>query len=125
MSTNVETLEYWQKPQVSASYSRRDDRLDLHFGIPSAEAYDYATSSGAVDIPISGAIRVNAKFFSEDIPHNLGIGDVSINVSVEYDDDGGAGSFSVTARYSRQRAKREFRKYRRLRSSARIRVLSE
>lgn len=89
VSTNVETLEYWQKPQVSASYSRRDDRLDLHFGIPSAEAYDYATSSGAVDIPISGAIRVNAKFFSEDIPHNLGIGDVSINVSVEYDDDGG------------------------------------
>ncbi|HBM31312.1 MAG TPA: hypothetical protein DHW32_03550 [Ruminococcaceae bacterium] len=37
----------------------------------------------------------------------------------------GAGSFSVTARYSRRRAKREFRKYRRLRSSARIRVLSE
>ena len=31
---------------------------------------------------------MNAKFFSEDIPHNLGIGDVSISVSVEYDDDG-------------------------------------
>lgn len=89
VSTDVETLEYWQKPQVTASYSRRDDRLNFRFGIPSAEAYDYATSSGVADIPISGAIRVNAKFFSEDIPHNLGIGDVSINVSVEYEDDGG------------------------------------
>lgn len=88
VTTEVETLEYWQKPQVSATYSRRDRKMNFRFGIPSAEAYDYATSSGVADIPISGAIRVNAKFFSEDIPHNLGIGDVSISVSVEYDDDG-------------------------------------
>lgn len=88
VATEVETLEYWQKPQVSAVYSNKDKRLNFRFGIPSAEAYDYATSSGVCDIPISGAIRVNAKFFSEDIPHNLGIGDVSITVSVEYDDGG-------------------------------------
>lgn len=31
---------------------------------------------------------MNARFFSEDIPHNLGIGDVSISVSVEYEDSG-------------------------------------
>ena len=31
---------------------------------------------------------MNARFFSEDIPHNLGIGDVSLSVSVEYDDGG-------------------------------------
>ena len=89
VSTEVETLEYWQKPQVSAAYSKKDKRLNFKFGIPSAEAYDYATSSGVCDIPISGAIRVNARFFSDDIPHNLGIGDVSISVSVEYDDDTG------------------------------------
>lgn len=88
VSAEVETLEYWQKPQVAASYSKKDKRIDFRFGIPSAEAYDYATSSGVADIPISGAIRVNARFFSEDIPHNLGIGDVSISVSVEYDDAG-------------------------------------
>ena len=89
VSTEVETLEYWQKPQVSAAYSKKDKRLNFKFGTPSAEAYDYATSSGVCDIPISGAIRVNARFFSDDIPHNLGIGDVSISVSVEYDDDTG------------------------------------
>ena len=89
VSTEVETLDYWQKPQVSAVYSSKDKRLNFRFGIPSAEAYDYATSSGVCDIPISGAIRVNARFFSEDIPHNLGIGDVSISVSVEYNDDAG------------------------------------
>ena len=88
IGTEVETLEYWQKPQVSAAYSKKDKRLNFRFGIPSAEAYDYATSSGVADIPISGALRVTARFFSEDIPHNLGIGDVSISVSVEYEDSG-------------------------------------
>lgn len=88
VSTEVETLEYWQKPQVNASYSKKNKRLSFKFGIPSSEAYDYATSSGVAEIPISGAIRVNARFFSEDIPHNLGIGDVSLSVSVEYDDGG-------------------------------------
>ena len=88
VSAEVETLEYWQKPQVSAVYSQQKKSISFRFGIPSSEAYDYATSSGIVDIPISGAIRVNARFFSEDIPHNLGVGDVCISLSVEYSDDG-------------------------------------
>lgn len=88
VSTEVESLEYWQKPQVNASYNHKNKKLSFRFGIPSSEAYDYATSSGVVDIPISGAIRVNARFFSQEIPHNLGIGDVSISLSVEYSDAG-------------------------------------
>lgn len=88
VSTEVETLEYWQKPQVNASYNSKSKRLNFRFGIPSSEAYDYATSSGVVDIPISGAIRVNARFFSQDIPHNLGIGDVSLTLSVEFSEAG-------------------------------------
>lgn len=87
VTTEVETLEYWQKPNVSAAYSSKEKRLNFKFGIPSAEAYDYATSSGVCDIPISGAIRVNAKFFSQEIAHNLGIGNVSITVAVEYEDN--------------------------------------
>lgn len=88
VTTEVETLEYWQKPQVSASYSQRSRSLSFRFGIPSSEAYDYATASGVIDIPISGAIRVNARFASDEIPHTLGLGDVSINVSIEYSDSG-------------------------------------
>ncbi|MGN1341306.1 MAG: hypothetical protein ACI4WS_13520 [Oscillospiraceae bacterium] len=84
--TEVETLEYWQKPQVSASYSPRNRSLKFRFGIPSSEAYDYATASGVVDIPISGAIRVNARFVSQEISHTLGIGDVSITASVEFNE---------------------------------------
>lgn len=84
VSTEVETLEYWQKPQVSASYSQRNKSLNFRFGIPSSEAYDYATASGVIDIPISGAIRVNARFASAEISHTLGIGDVSVTASVEF-----------------------------------------
>lgn len=88
VSTEVERLEYWQKPQVNASYDQKGKKLNFRFGIPSSEAYDYATSSGVVDIPISGAIRVNARFFSQEIPHNLGVGDVSLTVSVEFGESG-------------------------------------
>ncbi|MGN0686688.1 MAG: hypothetical protein ACI4KA_01115 [Oscillospiraceae bacterium] len=88
VSTEVEQLEYWQKPQVNASYNQKSKKLNFRFGIPSSEAYDYATSSGVVDIPISGAIRVNARFFSQEIPHNLGVGDVSLTLSVEFSDSG-------------------------------------
>lgn len=84
VSADVETLEYWQKPQVSAAYHRGSKSLRFRFGIPSAEAYDYVTSSGVTDIPISGAIRVNARFLSDEITHSLGIGDVSISAAVEY-----------------------------------------
>lgn len=88
VSTEVETLEYWQKPQVSASYSQHSKSLNFRFGIPSSEAYDYATASGVVEVPISGAIRVNSRFVSPEVSHTLGIGDVSINVSVEYSEAG-------------------------------------
>lgn len=88
VTAEVETLEYWQKPQVSASYSQSSKSLNFRFGMPSTEAYDYATSSGVIDIPISGAIRVNSRFTSAEISHSLGIGDVSISVSVEYNDGG-------------------------------------
>ncbi len=88
VSADVETLEYWQKPQVSAAYHRGSKSLRFRFGFPSAEAYDYAASSGTADIPISGAIRVNARFISDEIAHGLGIGGVSVSVAAEYGESG-------------------------------------
>ena len=88
VSVKTETLENSRKPRVNARYDRTDDRLDFRFGIPSSEKYDYAASSGFVDIPIFGAIRVNARFFSQEIPHNLGLGDVSLSLSAEFSDNG-------------------------------------
>lgn len=89
--TKVETLDYWKKPTVGAAYDSRKKRLELAFGFPSTEAYDYAVSSGTVDIPIYGAIRVNARFFSEEIPHNLGLGEVCVSVSAEFESEGRRG----------------------------------
>lgn len=84
----IETLEYWQRPCVNTHYNPKSGKLDFRFGIPSAEKYDYTASSGTVDIPISGAIRLNARFISQDISHGLGPGDVSLTLSAEYSEDG-------------------------------------
>ncbi len=84
VTTDVEILKYWQKPEVKVRYSAPKKALNFHFGVPSSEAYDYATSSGIVEIPLGGAIRVNARFTSDEVPHNLGLGHVSLNFAVEF-----------------------------------------
>ena len=86
VTTEVEMLKYWQKPEVSAQYNPDKKSLNFHFGLTSSEAYDYATSSGVVNVPLSGAIRVNSRHVSEELPHNLGIGNVSLSFAVEFGD---------------------------------------
>ena len=82
IKSKVETLKYWQNPEVSSELIGND--LLFRFGIPSSEAYDYATSAGIVEVPMSGAVRVGARFISEEIQHLLGLGNVSINLSVAF-----------------------------------------
>ncbi len=84
VTTEVEMLKYWQKPEVSAKYNPDKQSLNFHFGLASSEAYDYATSSGVVGVPLSGAIRVNSRYVSDEVPHNLGIGHVSLSFAVEF-----------------------------------------
>lgn len=90
VSSDVETLKAWQKPEAGATYNHATRNLHLHFGIPAAQEYDYATSSGIVEIPLSTGMRVNARYVSEELPHNLGIGNVEISLSVEFTDEDGA-----------------------------------
>ncbi|MDD2554287.1 MAG: hypothetical protein PHP51_06925, partial [Desulfotomaculaceae bacterium] len=87
VTTDVQILKYWQKPEVAVRYNAPKKEMNFHFGLPSSEAYDYATSSGVVEVPLSGAIRVNARYFSEEVPHNLGIGNVSLNFAVEFEEN--------------------------------------
>ncbi len=89
VTTDVQLLKYWQKPEVSVKYNPGKRTMNFHFGLPSSEAYDYATSSGVVDVPLSGAIRVNARFVSDEVPHNLGIGNVSLSFAAEFGDNEG------------------------------------
>jgi hypothetical protein len=82
VSTEVEALKYWQKPEVTSEVT--GNKLRFRFGIPSSEAYDYATSAGVVEIPMTGALRVGARFVSGEIQHTLGLGNVGITLSAAY-----------------------------------------
>ncbi|MBQ3404587.1 MAG: hypothetical protein IJG63_04105, partial [Oscillospiraceae bacterium] len=86
--TDVQPLEYWQKPDVKASYDGDTDTLNLSFGIPTPEQYDYTVSHGTVDIPMPSGIRVNARYYSDEIPHGLGMGAVDVRLSLEFEDSG-------------------------------------
>ncbi|MGN0662257.1 MAG: hypothetical protein ACI4LE_03830 [Faecalibacterium sp.] len=84
VKTTVRSLEYWQKPEVQARYHAATDTLSLDFGIPSPEQYDYSMSHGVVELEMSGGIRVNNRYFSQEIPHGLGQGAVDVRLSVEF-----------------------------------------
>lgn len=84
VTTHVRKLDYWQKPDVRASYNAQSETLDLDFGLPSPEQYDYAVSHGVVDLEMPGGLRVNSRFYSEEIPHGLGAGAVDVRLSVEF-----------------------------------------
>ena len=93
VTTSVESLEFWQKPDVKATYQQEQGTLHLAFGIPSPELYDYTTSHGVVDIALPGGIKVNGRYTSEEIPHGLGPGNVEVRLAVEFENDGEAHLF--------------------------------
>ena len=90
VTTSVRSLEYWQKPDVKASYQPGTGALHFDFGIPSPEQYDYAVSHGTVDLTLPGGMRVNRKVYSEEIPHGLGPGTVDVRLSIEFSDHAAA-----------------------------------
>lgn len=84
VSTRVRKLDYWQKPDVKANYNTETEVLDFEFGIPSPEQYDYSVSHGVADLELPGGLRVNTRFYSDEIPHGLGVGAVDVRLSVEF-----------------------------------------
>ncbi|NLM85017.1 MAG: hypothetical protein GX189_10025 [Clostridiales bacterium] len=86
VTSEVRTLKYWQKPEAYADYNAATGTLSFRFGIPTSEEYEYSTSSGLVEIPLSGGLRVNARYYSDEIPHNLGPGNVNISLAVVFQD---------------------------------------
>lgn len=87
-TSEVRTLKYWQKPEAYADYNPTTGTLNFRFGIPTSEEYEYTTSSGLVEIPLSGGLRVNGRYYSDEIPHNLGPGNVNISLAVVFQDKG-------------------------------------
>ena len=85
VTTAVRSLEFWQKPDVKASFSSSSNSMHLDFGLPTPELYDYVTSHGVVDIATPGGIKVNARYYSEEIPHGLGPGNVDVRLSIEFE----------------------------------------
>lgn len=86
VETQVHTLEYWQKPDVKASFRPSGGALQLDFGIPTPEQYDYSVSHGKVELNLPGGLRVNSRVYSDEIQHGLGAGTVDVRLSVEFPD---------------------------------------
>ncbi|GHU57930.1 hypothetical protein FACS1894133_1740 [Clostridia bacterium] len=83
IKTTVQPLKYWQKPDVKGGFD--ENGLHLDFGIPTPEVYDYTTCHGVVDIQMPDGIKVNARFYSDEIPHGLGAGNVDVRIALEFD----------------------------------------
>lgn len=88
VSTHTDILKSWQMPEVSAEYHPSSNLLHLRFGLPMAESDDYTTSTGVINIPMTRGMRVGARYFSDEVPHNLGFGDVAVQLAIEFDEDG-------------------------------------
>lgn len=86
VTSHVRKLDYWEAPEVKATYNAQSETLDFDFGIPSPEQYDYSVNHGVVDLEMPGGLRVNTRFYSEEIPHGLGTGAVDVRLSVEFPD---------------------------------------
>ncbi|MCR4745447.1 MAG: hypothetical protein K5894_09500 [Lachnospiraceae bacterium] len=84
VQTTVRQLDYWQKPDVRSNYNPKSGKLSLDFGLPGTEQYDYSVSHGVVDLEMPGGIKVNSRFYSEEIPHGLGAGTVDVRLSIEF-----------------------------------------
>jgi hypothetical protein len=82
VTTSVKTLEYWQSPSVRAISD--GDSLHLEFSLPKPENYDYRTSHGYVDVAMPGGIKVNSKYYSDEIAHGLGPGNVNVRLAIEF-----------------------------------------
>jgi len=86
-STSVHSLEYWQKPEINTTVNKKSGTVNLDFGIPSPEQYDYTVSHGSVDIPLPGGNRVNTRYYSEEVPYGLGPGAVDVRLTVEFEEE--------------------------------------
>lgn len=87
-SVSAKRLNVWEKPVADVNYNSETNHFSFKLGIPSALAYDYATSTGTVEIPLGMSAKMNGRYFSDEISHELGLGNVSINVSVVHKDEG-------------------------------------
>ena len=95
VTTAVRSLEYWQKPDVRATYQPSDGTMHFDFGIPSPEQYDYAVTHGTVDLILPSGLRVNSRVYSDEILHGLGPGSVDIRLSLEFPDESREGEMAV------------------------------
>jgi hypothetical protein len=91
VTTSVKTLEYWQSPAVRAISD--GGSLHLEFSLPKPENYDYRTSHGYVDVAMPGGIKVNSKYYSDEIAHGLGPGNVNVRLAIEF--MGGSGAAAM------------------------------
>ncbi|MDR0936799.1 MAG: hypothetical protein LBM98_08975 [Oscillospiraceae bacterium] len=87
ITTAVKTIEYSQNPEVKVANSGGD--IHFEFSLPATENRDFRTSHGYVDIAMPGGLKVNAKYYSDEISHGLGPGNVNLRLAIEFRADDG------------------------------------
>lgn len=89
VKTSTSTLEYWQQPDIRANYSPLSHTLNLDFALPAPQSYDFMTAHGVETIALTGGMRVNSRYVTEEIPHGLGAGNVDVRTAVEFKSEDG------------------------------------
>jgi hypothetical protein len=87
-SVEAKRLNVWEKPEAEVDYNTETNNFNFKVGIPSAQAYDYATSTGVVDIFLGNGARMNGRYISDEISHGLGLGAVSITTCLIQEEEG-------------------------------------
>jgi hypothetical protein len=87
-SVVTKRLNAWEKPEAEVNYNAETGNFHFEIGIPASQAYDYATSSGTVEISLGSGARLNGRYVSEEISHELGLGGVYVSAGIVYEEEG-------------------------------------
>ncbi|UUZ78888.1 hypothetical protein LJK88_26845 [Paenibacillus sp. P26] len=92
VGTTVRNLGPQEPPQFSADYKAGAGRLDLTLGLPQPKSARDEVGDGTVDIPLVGGIsrsgiisfgKQERSYYTEEISHGLGPGQVLVTVGLE------------------------------------------
>jgi hypothetical protein len=91
-------VDYGAKPELGVTYHPERNAFEFKLGIPKPQAIQDEMATGVVEVPLDATAKTPRRFFSrglrnfvtEEIPHGLGAGQVTLVVGLEEHTDGRA-----------------------------------
>lgn len=84
----VTNTEPGEEPSVRVAYNEENAEMDFQFRLPSPRVLFGDVTTGTLDIDLGDGAKAGASFYSEEIDHNLGLGQTYIELTVV--DQGGS-----------------------------------